>query len=306
MSIDLSPEVISAVLEALPTARLEEASPLGEGWSVVAHRVPAEDGDWALRVLKPGSPWAPEHIEREARLLPGLEAAGLPVPRSTRLMQDARGRPLGVLQRVLAGSAATRVRVGRPNTARFAEDVARFLARLHGFPTERAAALGAQEVDLWQLRYARLIEAAAARLPPKSAAWVNEQAREFIARGGTSSAPRVLIHGDIQADHTLVDKNGRLTGVLDWADAYITDPALDFAGLLNEWSWAFLERVLAAYEALGGAVDPDARRRVRFYIAVAPVFGVVYAAESGFPERAAHGRRRIAARASAATRRAER
>ena len=109
----------------------------------------------------------------------------------------------------------------------------------------------------------------------------------------------MLLHADIFAEHIRVDGDGRLAGVIDFADALVADPALDFAGLLNNFSWSFMERVLRHYE---GDIDPDMRRRVRFYIDVAPLFGVRYAARAGFPAVERTDRRRLAARAAAETR----
>ncbi|KAE8382276.1 hypothetical protein BDV26DRAFT_253693 [Aspergillus bertholletiae] len=42
---------------------------------------------------------------------------------------------------------------------------------------------------------------------------------------------RVLIHNDIKGEHILVDSDGRITGILDWADAGIGYAATDIAGL---------------------------------------------------------------------------
>ena len=56
-----------------------------------------------------------------------------------------------------------------------------------------------------------------------------------------------LLHADLGPEHLLV-RDGRLAGVIDWADARVGDPALDYAWPLNgpfaDWD-----------------VDPDLRRR---------------------------------------------
>ncbi|MEU5977907.1 phosphotransferase [Streptomyces sp. NPDC047315] len=41
----------------------------------------------------------------------------------------------------------------------------------------------------------------------------------------------VLLHNDLKGEHLLVDEDGALTGVLDWTDAALGDPAEDIAGL---------------------------------------------------------------------------
>ncbi|MFC6750475.1 phosphotransferase family protein [Deinococcus aquaticus] len=43
----------------------------------------------------------------------------------------------------------------------------------------------------------------------------------------------VPIHGDFAAEHVSLDGQGRLSGVLDWSDAALGDPARDLAGLIH-------------------------------------------------------------------------
>jgi aminoglycoside phosphotransferase (APT) family kinase protein len=148
-------------------------------------------------------------------------------------------------------------------------------------------------VDLWRDRYVPLIAETLPLLPRKSRAWLGAEAAAFERGGGTERAPRVLIHGDIAAPHLLLDGDLRLAAVIDFGDALVADPALDFAGILNNFSAGFLDEVLAHY----GPTDPDAARRTAFYIEVAPIFQVVYGDRvRGGAERRA-GVRRIAARA---------
>jgi len=207
------------------------------------------------------------------------------------------------VQREVHGAQVKRAPRVREAAARLADGLGGALARLHAFPRNDALALGVPDRDLWADHYAALIELAKGRLPAASASWLALRAAAFLDAGGTSKAPRVLIHADLSGEHIYASEDGTLEGIIDWADAMIGDPALDFAGLLNDYPWRFLEVVLAAYEEHGGTVDSDAMRRARFYIDVAPIFGLLWATESGFPEVEQKDRRRIAARAAAAARR---
>ncbi len=71
-----------------------------------------------------------------------------------------------------------------------------------------------------------------------------------------------LLHADLGPDHLLV-RDGRLAGVIDWGDARVGDPALDYAWLLNvpfaDWD-----------------VDSDLRRRARFYHRLGPWYEAHY------------------------------
>jgi aminoglycoside phosphotransferase (APT) family kinase protein len=281
-------------------ARLSDASLLGQGWGAVAFRVPSPGGDWVLRLPRAQSHWAIEDLEREVRLLPllGRQPFSVTIPGEARLLKDDAGATIAAVHRMVPGTPLGQSRHprGRGRT-RLLADMARALSVLHATPKAAARRHGAREIDLWSQHYVPYIDRALPLLPLASRAWLASKARDFERRGGTSSAPRVLIHGDLSGDHFLVDGEGRLTGIIDFADARIADPALDFAGILNELGWRDLERVLEDYT---GQVDSGLLRRARFYIDVAPIYQVVDGAVAIGPELQRTGIRRLAARAGAA------
>jgi aminoglycoside 2''-phosphotransferase len=81
--------------------------------------------------------------------------------------------------------------------------------------------------------------------------------------------------------------------VIDFGDATLGDPALDFAGILNDHSRRFLDRVLTHY---AGEVTPLTMRRTEFFIAVAPLYAVRAAARLGDAGRLAASLRTLRTR----------
>ena len=98
--------------------------------------------------------------------------------------------------------------------------------------------------------------------------------------------------------------------MIDWGDAMVADPALDLAGLLSGGGRGlrppFLRRAVASYARSGPAAariarDPGLTRRIRFYLALEPLYQVRYGWMLGGPageEQMESGRRRLAARAA--------
>jgi aminoglycoside phosphotransferase (APT) family kinase protein len=84
-----------------------------------------------------------------------------------------------------------------------------------------------------------------------------------------------LLHADLGPDHLRV-RDGRLSGVIDWADARLGDPALDYAWLLNvpfaDWD-----------------VDPDLRRRAWFYHRLGPWYEAHYGLFTNQPPHVERG-----------------
>jgi aminoglycoside phosphotransferase (APT) family kinase protein len=80
----------------------------------------------------------------------------------------------------------------------------------------------------------------------------------------------VLTHSDLGPEHMLC-RGGRLVGVIDWGDARIGDPAIDYAWLLDvpfpDWD-----------------VDQKLRRRARVYHRLGPWFEVHYGVFTKQPE----------------------
>jgi aminoglycoside phosphotransferase (APT) family kinase protein len=86
-----------------------------------------------------------------------------------------------------------------------------------------------------------------------------------------------LVHADLGPAHLLA-RVGRLVGVIDWGDMRLGDPAVDYSWLVN--------RPFADWD-----VDPDLRRRARFYHRLAPWYEAHYGL---FTNQPAHFERGLA------------
>ena len=60
----------------------------------------------------------------------------------------------------------------------------------------------------------------------------------------------MLQHNDLGAEHVIVD-DGAISGIIDWSDAAITDPASELGRLLRDLGEAALPHVLDGYGAAG-------------------------------------------------------
>ncbi len=169
-----------------------------------------------------------------------------------------------------------------------ARALAALLTALHGYPRARAAALGLPDVSpaAWRARLGAFWAAALADLAPWWSADDAARAAGHIAgflgdETGFAFTP-ALIHGDLVPEHLLAEPDtGRLVGVIDFEDAQIGDPALDFAGLAQ-----LAAPVLAAYR---GPADPGLLGRAAFYRSLGPLHEMLYGVRSGRPARVRAG-----------------
>ncbi len=76
---------------------------------------------------------------------------------------------------------------------------------------------------------------------------------------GAPAQEPVLVHGDLHLRHLLVDSSGAATGVIDWGDLCLADPAVDlsiaYAAFTGPSRAALLERY--------GGIEPQRELRAR-------------------------------------------
>lgn len=66
----------------------------------------------------------------------------------------------------------------------------------------------------------------------------------------------VFTHGDLHPGHTLLAKDFTLTGLIDWTEASISDPAIDFTSCYAAFGEATLDRLINYYKESGGRCWP--------------------------------------------------
>ncbi|MHC6630710.1 macrolide 2'-phosphotransferase [Streptomyces globosus] len=151
--------------------------------------------------------------------------------------------------------------------AHYLEPLARALVAVHTTPLEGSPALAARaqaDPGSVRVRVADRLDRARAELPLPAAglrrwqAWLDDD-RLWPDR-------LALVHGDVHPGHTLVVRPPAgppaLSGLLDWANADVGDPAADFVDMLYAGGTAVLDRLLAAYRSAGGEVRAGLREHI--------------------------------------------
>lgn len=282
-----------ALCAGAPNVPVRTVCRLGAGWDSTAFLVNEQ-----LVVRFPRRPAVAATLRREARLLPQL-APLLPcaIPRFSFLAAAGgdgglpfAGYPLvpGVPLEQVALSALAR--------ARLAADCGRLLSALHAFPVERARALGlaVSHISSGPAGWAAFRKRAESAARPHCDARERSALARWFDRaesdGITVFAP-VLTHADLGDEHLLVEPaSGALTGVIDWADAMLGDPAIDFAGLLGALGEDGADRALAHYT---GAATAGLLARARIYAAAGPLHELIFAEETADREHLANGLARL-------------
>ena len=216
------------------------------------HAVVIVDDAWVFRF--PRTPEAAALAAGERRLLDQLrQVSPLPTPRYERVspVGDFAGYPI-----IPGTELSERVFAGLPRGVqeRVLAQLGVFLARLHQLPPSLIAPpLGvagpawsaADYARRYRLRRAQL----ASTLPPDLHVRLDDFFESLPAI--VDDAAHVLIHGDLTEDHILLAPDGeRLSGVIDFTDAAVGDPAFDFTFLwaYGDWAPAYAARHYGAGE----------------------------------------------------------
>jgi len=167
-----------------------------------------------------------------------------------------------------------------------ASQVAGFLVALHNFPADRALALSVPDNASWlenfQKMHGFLLKELQSRLLPSELSRVNEWWLAFVKIAEVWSFTQVLTHNDLGPVHALVQPETlTLSGIIDFGDTTVGDPALDFAGLLAWGNEEFMLRVAESYHDLGGPADSDVAHRARLLAETNVFLDVVHALTLG-------------------------
>jgi macrolide phosphotransferase len=214
---------------------------------------------WVVRAPRRTS--AALSLEAEARVLAELRRrlpVAVPKPVGFVALPDG-GR--AVIYPYLSG-APLLVEDLQPATG-LAVEVGRVIAALHEVPPEvfDEAGVPAYSADEYRLRRMAELDSAA-RSGDLPAALLErwERSLEDVSLWKFVSTP---IHGDLAAEHILVDRVGargpvhaRVSGLIDWGAACVADPADDLAWVCLSEDEAAVDRVVEAY-AMARREQPD-------------------------------------------------
>ncbi|HKP51958.1 MAG TPA: phosphotransferase [Chloroflexia bacterium] len=206
-------------------------------------------------------------LEREIALLPSLVAAiRMPIPNVTYSgWQRENGLAFIGYPKIEGVELTGEGLLGLEPAVReeCARVLAGFLTELHSFDAEVAREVGVPECDYPFCRTEEgMLEGSAADLYKreldrllsypaldggmrKYCKYLVEQLLDEDAEG---DLPAALIHGDLSQDHVLFDPGaGRISGVIDFSDAIIGSPLLDFMYPYHAFGGEFLWLLLSNY-----------------------------------------------------------
>ena len=237
------------------------------------------DEGWDFRIFEVGGELVfrfPKHegsaskLEMELALLPQLnclrEHADSPAPRIPDydyrgVSPGDDGWPFGGYRKLPGVPAHAAENIDLQSVT---EQLGVFLGRLHGYPIDSARRAGVPEmpdlVAYWHDR--ALTELAGLPVDQVDA----DEVQRFLEdrRPASFAGPMCLTHNDLYTEHVLLDPgSGNVSAIIDWSDAVIGDPAIDFAALHPWLGTSGVQSVLASYSR---TIDDQVLARARYLV----------------------------------------
>lgn len=166
----------------------------------------------------------------------------------------------------------------------FHKSLGRVLAELHSIPSDKASEFGLSVQTPEQARVSmkqRMDDVKSKfdvgeKLWNRWQAWINDDEMWPKKTG--------LIHGDVHAGHTMIDKEATVTGLIDWTEAKVTDISNDFVFHYRAFGEEALEALILAYKEAGGYCWAKMKEHIIELVAAYPVSIAEFAMISGAPE----------------------
>jgi aminoglycoside phosphotransferase (APT) family kinase protein len=280
--VDINEALVRGLL-AEQFAQLEDCAVrlVGEGFD---NSVWLVDGEWAFRF--PRRELAVPLVSRELAVLPRLAPLvpiRIPIPAFIGRESELFPRPF-FGHRLLGGVEPADTSLTDVDRTRLGVEIGHFLRTLHA-PATRAEVDSERVLPVdpnrradmaFRVRMTRGRLDALTDLAPAS----RSAAERILADAELlePSSSEALVHGDLHGRHILVDR-GELSGIIDWGDVCIGDPAIDLQFFWSVVPPGARDDVLAEY----GPIDEEARLRARVLAIMLSAVLTLYARHEGLP-----------------------
>jgi len=268
----------AAIVEKFPELTLKSIKYLSEGWDSVACRV-----NERLIFRFPKRAEVERTLLKEIGLLPELgPALPLPIPQF-KYISEKPGQlfPFAFVgYEMIKGEQLENCSPEAQEADWWRRAVGDFLTALHAFPVKRAQAFGVEifastqekSFQTWREWLEQFYLDSQAKIFPmladKYQTAIGQEFENFLRNEANFQFEPVLIHGDLNEEHILLDPaTQRVTGIIDFGDAGIGDPAYDVT-----------EDILPYYK---GKLDATWQQRRHFYRKLGPLQIMFYAKKAG-------------------------
>lgn len=159
--------------------------------------------------------------------------------------------------------------------------LATFLVALHNIPVKQVTTLGfpiEKTITYWKELQTKLNQYLTNMFTSLQKSALHHLFENFFACIATSTFQNTIIHADFTHHHTLFNKQSKsISGIIDFGDAQIGDPAFDFVGLYYDFGREFTTSVYEQYSTIISHHDPLLIHRITSFYQYSPLLhNIIY------------------------------
>lgn len=181
----------------------------------------------------------------------GMLSLSIPYPQYRSMETNEVGKVFTGYQRIGGTPLWPDMMKNIHNEERIASQLVQFLTELHSQPVDSLGIEKKSAVDALNSivnLYGKFKDKLFPYMNETSKSEIDHIFERFLSNKELLSFNTVLIHGDFGASNILWDsKREEITGIIDFGETEIGDPAYDFAGLLSSYGQPFVKRCLNMY-----------------------------------------------------------
>ncbi|MBM7645929.1 aminoglycoside 2''-phosphotransferase [Scopulibacillus daqui] len=246
-------ERLQWISEQLPDLRIRKWKVDEQGWDNIVIMI---NDTWIFRF--PRNVQVQKRLELEKQLLDKIKdpltEINVEVP-MYRLMYDSMGKlPVCSFYKMIKGIPLKSHLIQRLSPIkrhRMTDTLGEVLAIIHSFDIKQIDLKGLEEEHTqayWEDHFSDIKQ----KVFPLLAEWeqvkVTQLFDTFLTKWHIADLPKTLIHGDLSHHHIIYSEDKqRISGIIDFGDAKIGDPAYDFSGLYWDYGKDFLLHTLKRY-----------------------------------------------------------
>lgn len=219
-------------------------------------------------------------LEQEIRILPILKqyvSVTIPVPLFIGHPSTLFSWPFAGFSFV-SGHGADSFGLSRQERVELAEPVAHFLKQLHAIPLTVTQTLDIGPDPIGRLNFAVQHSQALQLLEQVEQLHIFNQCtvlRKILEslHNIKLENDKVMVHGDLYVRHLILDQHKKFSGVIDWGEAHISNPAVDLAMLFS----FFPKEGFSRFQAVYGDIKKDVFQAALFRAIKHTLHCVLYA-----------------------------
>jgi len=273
-NVPLAENIFRSVQIVLPAIKYKNVEQIGVGMNRRVYKVFDGQMYWTVSTARSTFYSEINSFEQEVKLLNHLQnqiSSGI-TPQDAQLIESQDGH-FAIIYRYIDGRNLNSVTIPDFKIDTLAVQIADFFHQLHSVSIDNLTGIDIPKINLLDDHYIPMLEIAKSDIGNHIYEYLKNLQEKFRDIGSNYSQSKVLVHGDISGAHLFVDSEYNLCGVVDFGDVMISDFAIDFAGILNDMSIDFLDKVMINYNH---SFDRYFFKRVEFLINMAPLFDIAY------------------------------